>query len=101
MAANIKIIRFLNGQEIVAEVTLNSLSEVTVKNPVRLVVIPSKTSPQNPQVAFVPFCEFSDDKEFTFQKQHIIAQMTPIAEFINQYNGMFGGVILPTSKLII
>jgi len=31
---------------------------------------------------------------------HVLCIMTPIKEFINQYNSMFGGLVLPTSNLI-
>ena len=97
---NLKIIRFMTGEEIMAEVTSNSGDAVTVKNPIRVIVVPSKTDPKNPQVAFAPYAEFTDDKEFTFKNMHIVTIYNPIAQFVNQYNSVFGGIVVPDSKLI-
>jgi hypothetical protein len=52
-------------------------------------------------VGFAPWAEFSDDKTFTIDKSHILAIINPIKEFINQYNSMFGGLVVPSSNLIM
>lgn len=105
MAANLKIIKLVTGDDLLAEVVNRSttqfeLPSVTFKNPVRIVVVPTK-DPRTPSVGFAPWGEFSDDKEFTIDKTNILCIMTPIQEFINQYNTMFGGIVAPSSKLII
>lgn len=101
MATNLKILKLLSGDELLAEVIGDSASMITVKNPVRIVVMPSKANPQTPTVGFAPWAEFSDEKEFIIHKAHIITTMKPVQEFINQYNSMFGGIVAPSSKLII
>ncbi len=101
MAANIKILKLISREDILGEILDESDSTIRIKNPVRVIVMPSKTSPQNPQVAYAPWAEFSEQKEFTIHKAHIIVSMDPMTDFINNYNQMFGGVILPTSKLIV
>lgn len=93
MATNVKIVKLLTGEEIVAEV-LDLNTTIQVKNPVRVIVIPNKIDPNKPNVGFAPWAEFSDDKTFTLAKSHVVCIMDPIKEFINQYNGMFGGIIL-------
>lgn len=102
MAKNDKLllIRLSTGEELMGEVTSNSGQVLTVKNPVRVVVVPSKTDPNNPSVAFAPFIQWSDDKELTLNSNHVITTATPITEFVNQYNGMFGGIVVPKSGLI-
>ena len=101
MAANLRILKMINGDELMAEVVLDSLSELTIKNPVRVVVMPSKANPQTPTVGFAPWAEFSDEKQFTIHKAHVIVAMKPVQEFVNQYNSMFGGIVSPSSKLLI
>lgn len=101
MAANIKILKLISREDILGEVLNETDSTIKIKNPVRVIVVPSKTSPQNPQVAFAPWAEFTEQKEFSIHKAHIIVSMEPMTDFINNYNQMFGGVIIPTNKLIV
>lgn len=102
---NIKIIKLLTGEELLAKVlpTKGSLSDdvLIMENPVRIVVMPNKIDPKTPNIGFAPWAEFSDDKEFIVDKSHVLAIMTPIKEFVNQYNTMFGGLVVPTSNLIL
>lgn len=101
MAMNLKIIKLINGNELLAEVSNETDTHMTVKNPVRVVVMPSKTSSNTPTVGFAPWAEFSDEKEFTMHKAHVIVTMKPVQEFVNQYNTMFGGILAPSPKLIV
>jgi len=63
--------------------------------------MPNKIDPKTPNIGFAPWAEFSDDKEFVLDKSQVLAIMTPINEFVNQYNSMFGGIVVPKSNLII
>lgn len=103
MAANIKIIKLITGEELLAEVTISSPipTSITLKNPVRIVVMPNKVDPKTPNVGFAPWAEFSEDKTFDLDKAHILAIINPIKEFVNQYNSMFGGLVVPSSNLIL
>jgi hypothetical protein len=103
MAANIKIIKLITGEELLAEVTISSPipTSITLKNPVRIVVMPNKLDPKTPNVGFAPWAEFSEDKSFDLDKAHILAIINPIKEFVNQYNTMFGGLVVPSSNLIM
>ena len=103
MVANIKIIKLITGEELLAEVTISSPipTSITMKNPVRIVVMPNKIDPKTPNVGFAPWAEFSEDKTFDLDKAHVLAIINPIKEFVNQYNTMFGGLVVPSSNLII
>ena len=100
MANNVKLIKFLGGEEILAEVVSDSGAALSVKNAVRIVVIPSQADPKNPQVGLAPYLQFSEDKELVFNKALVITTATPVTEFVNQYNSLFGGIQLPSSKII-
>ena len=98
---NIKIVKLLTGEEILAKVLPSSDYVVIMENPVRIVVMPNKIDPKTPNIGFAPWAEFSDDKTFTIDKSHVVAIMTPIKEFVNQYNTMFGKLVTPQSGLIL
>lgn len=100
--AEIKILKLTTGEELLAEISDNLISDkIMIKNPVRIVVMPNKIDPKNPSVGFAPWAEFSDDKNFTLDKSHIVAIMAPIKDLVNHYNAMFGGLVVPTSNLIL
>lgn len=102
MADNVKILKLITGEELLAEVSDSVISDkILIKNAVRIVVMPNKLDPKTPNVGFAPWADFSDDKTVTLDKSHIIAIMSPIKEFVNQYNSMFGGLVVPTSNLIM
>lgn len=98
---SVKIIKLITGEELLGEILPSSEAICKVKNPVRIVVMPNKIDPKTPNIGFAPWAEFSDDKEFEIDKSHVLAIMTPINEFVNQYNTMFGGLVVPKSNLII
>lgn len=100
MATNIKNLRLLNGQDILGEVVSRTDKTITLKNPVRVMVVPSQANPKEPSVGFAPYCEWSEDKQVEINAAHVLATMNPIAEFINQYNSVFGGIVVPDSKII-
>lgn len=97
----VKIIKLVNGDELLADVINENIDPIIIKNPVRIIVMPNKIDPKTPNIGFAPWAEFSDDKTFTLDKAHIVAIMNPIKEFVNQYNSMFGGLVLPTSNLLV
>ena len=101
MAVNGKIIKLITGEELLGEVIDYHIEDnILLKNPVRIVVMPNKIDPKTPNIGFAPWAEFTDDKTFVLDKSHILAIMNPIKEFVNQYNSMFGGLVLPTGNLI-
>jgi hypothetical protein len=101
MATNIKNLRLLNGHDVLGEVIAETKTSITLKNPVRVMVVPNQANPKEPSIGFAPYCEWSLDKEVEINAAHVIATLTPIAEFVNQYNTVFGGVMVPDNKLII
>ena len=101
MAKNIKILKLITGQDLMAEVLPSVAGVVKIKNAIMIVVIPNRVDPKTPNVGFGPWAEFSEDKEFTIDNSHILAIMTPIKEFVTQYNSLFGGIVMPESNLII
>ena len=97
---DLKLVHMMTGEEFIAELTKETDTSITVKNPVRIVVIPTQ-DPQNPKVAFGPYTQWTEDKELTLNRSHVTYIATPMSEFVNQYNGMFGGLVVPPASKII
>ena len=99
---NVKILKLITGDELLGEVIDYHIDDtILLKNPVRIVVMPNKMDPKTPNIGFAPWADFSEDKTFTIDKSHVLATMNPIKEFLNQYNNMFGGLVVPSSNLIL
>jgi len=101
MALNLKIVRLLNGQELITEVLKENKEGIEIKNPVAIMMVPSKVDPTNPSIGLAPWCQFTDDDVFHINRTAIITMMEPIQEFKNQYNGMFGGIVAPPKGFIL
>lgn len=97
------MMRLVTGEEILAEVTdeTSTTFKYKIKNPVRILVVPTKNDPKTPQVALAPFAEFAAIKEFGIEKSHVLMVYEPVQEFVNQYKELFGGIITPPKKLIL
>lgn len=103
---NIKIVRLITGEELLCEVLPKPplgglLTKTVVRNPVRIVVVPSKNDPSNPSIALGPWGEFAEKKEFEFKSEHVIVEYEPLVDFKNQYQKMFGGILTPPQSLIL
>lgn len=101
MAKNIKLIRLTTGEELLGEIVLDTGLKLTVKNPIRIVVMPSKGNPQQPTIGFAPWMEFAEEKEFVLDNSHVLCIMTPIKEFVTQYNASFSGLVVPQNNLVV
>lgn len=101
MATNIKLIRIFSGEDLLGEVLETTDTTITVKNPVRVIVIPNKATPDQPGVAFAPFSHWTKDTDLVLNKAVVLTVMNPIIEFVNQYNATFGGLVVPDNKIIL
>jgi hypothetical protein len=99
--ADIKLVRLLTGEEVLGEFVEQDANSITLKNLVRVVIMPNKAAPEQPGVAFAPFSHWTKDKLLKLNTASILTIMEPITEFVNQYNATFGGIVVPDSKLII
>ena len=45
--------------------------------------------------------EFSEDKEVIVQSEHVITRTTPVNQFLEQYEQMFGSIIRPSTRLVL
>lgn len=101
MTKNIKLLRLITGEELLAEVLEETIMEVKVKRPVRVLVVPSKANPQNPSIGLAPWMEFSKDTEFVLAKDHVLVLSSPLKEFEQQYTSLFSGIVTAHPSLLL
>jgi len=99
---NIKLLKLITGEEILAEVLNGNLENtVVLKNVLRIVIMPSR-DPSAPTVGLAGWAQFAKDDEVTLDRRHILAIMDPIDQFVDQYRQQFSGLVTPPlTQLII
>jgi hypothetical protein len=98
---NIKLLKLITGDDILTEVvTQVKEGYISIKNPVRVVVIPGSAG-LNPNVGFAPWAPFSKETEFSLDKSHILVIMDPITEFVEQYKVTVSPIVTPPQGRLI
>lgn len=93
---NVKLIRIVTGEEVVAEVVSETDDTITVKN--GLVVLPTGQS-----IGFAPWATVisKDEPEITMNLKHVI-YVAEVQDSVSQkYKEMFGNIITPQEKKLI
>jgi len=94
---DVKLIRLITGEEIIAEVLDWKNGVMTIQN--ALVVIP-----QQGQVGFAPWATVinPDMPEIGLDMKHIIYSVEVAEPVVKQYNEIFGSnIVLPDKQLIV
>ena len=94
---DVKLIRIITGEEVVAEVLSETDDTITVQN--GLVVLPTNTG-----VGFAPWATvISKEKpEITVSKTHVVYVAEVQDDVSKKYNEMFGSkLVMPESKKLI
>ena len=90
---NVKLIRIITGEEVVAELLSETEESITIQN--TLVLLPT-----NSGVGFAPWATvISKDKpEITISKSHIVYLAELREDVANKYNEMFGSKLITPNK---
>ena len=94
---DVKLIRMISGEEILAEVLDWRDGLLTIQNP--LVVIPQQQS-----VGFAPWATVIDPErpEISLDMKHVIYCVEVAESVVKQYNEIFGSkIITPDKQLIV
>lgn len=88
----IKLITFKTNQTIMGEIEEVMEGVYSVKQPVQVVMQPTK---EGPAIAFLPFLEFAQEFKtgIKIPKSEVLVVTSPITELENQYNQIFGSGI--------
>ena len=94
---DVKLIRIITGEEIIAEVLEETAAFIKVQN--GLVVLPSTQS-----VGFAPWATVisKENPEITVQKTHVVYLAEVQEDVAKKYNEMYGSkLVTPSSKKLI
>ena len=94
----IKLITFKTNHTIMGEVDCTGEKELTVKEPVQVIVQPTK---DGPMMGFAPFLEYAIEFNtgIKFSMNDVLCLTTPSRELENQYNKVFGSGIQIASSI--
>lgn len=88
----LKLITFKTNQTLIGEIVSETATHITLKQPVQVIVQPTK---EGPMMGFSPFLEFAEEFKtgISLPKDNIQCTTTPMVELANQYNQVFGSGI--------
>lgn len=90
---NIKIIRMMNGEELIGEITTDNHTFFKLKNVAIVQMMPTQSG--NVTVGLIPFAPYAEEREFAFDTAHRTCTFTPNTELLNSYNRIYGsGLVL-------
>jgi hypothetical protein len=94
----VKLITLKTNHTLIGEIVDEGNVGVKIKQPVQVVVQPTK---DGPMMGFVPFVDFSEDFKigFVINNNDILFTSWPVRELENQYNKMFGSGIEIASSI--
>lgn len=96
----IKITKLLSGEELIADATENG-EFVSLDKPCILQMVPSRTNPEQPSMALIPYAMYTESHKVTVKRDHVIWSEEPLKELYNQYNSIFGsGIVVSQNSLI-
>ena len=94
---NVKLLRIVTGEEVIAELVSESDTTITVKN--GLVVMPTQSG-----VGFAPWATVIDDNkpEITLSHNHVVYMAEVSEDVTKKYNELFGSkLVTPNEKKLI
>ena len=88
----IKLVTFKTNHTILAEVDCTKNDELVLKEPVQVIMQPTK---EGPMMAFAPFLEYCEEFNtgIKITMDNVLCITTPSRELVNQYNKVFGSGI--------
>ena len=98
--SEIKALKLVSGEELVAEIVEDAENSVTVKNPVATVLQQSRASDGALATGFMPWFHAAEGP-YTISRDKIICIASVGEEVKNGYNQIFGaGIVVPPKHLI-
>ena len=96
--SNVRVIKMINGEEIVAKVKSENEDIVTVEKPAIVMMAPGENG--NMSVQMGPYCPYTDDP-LPIGKHVVVYMVEPNTELLNGYNKAFGnGLVMPSTQLL-
>ena len=93
----IKLITFKTAHTVLGDVT-ETTDGFTIKEPVQVIMQPSK---EGPMMAFAPFLDYAEEFRtgIPINREDVLCVTSPMRELENQYNQVFGSGIQIASAI--
>lgn len=88
----IKILKLTTSEEVVGEI-VESEDTITIKQPCAIMLVASKSTPDQHQMALIPYAGYTKDHSITLNRDKIVWEAELADEVFNQYNAIFGSGI--------
>ncbi len=98
--ANIKCLKLISGDEVIADIDEGIEGLVILKKPLQIMMIPN----QNNQfgIGLAPFCPYAKDDMVPLRSGAVLSIFEPETGMLNEYNSRYGsGLVVPESKIIV
>jgi hypothetical protein len=90
----VKILKFMSGEEVVGQITKSpDGSLINMKKPCAIMLIGSKSSPDQHSMALIPYAAYTKDHEIDIDSSHVMWEAELADDVLNQYNALFGSGI--------
>ena len=88
----IQIVKLVTGEELIGDCVTSELF-TTIRKPCLLQMVPSRSNPEQPMMALIPYALYTEDHCIDVDIDKIIWIENPVKELYNQYNNAFGSGI--------
>ena len=96
---NCEIFKLVNGDEVISEFEEKD-GKIIFKNPAKIITGPTEDGEIG--MALIPWCMYSEEKEFEIDAAHVITSVDAPNGLYNNYNKHFGpGIVDPTKQDLI
>jgi len=97
----VKAVKLVSGEELIGEVIHEEPGlEITLKNVVAVMI--QRTQSGDLSIGFVPFAPYTGKGgSFSFELVKTIFVKEIDDQMANQYNSMFGGVVVPPKQILL
>ncbi len=94
----VKLVTFKTNQTLLAQIDCTGEKEISLKEPVQVIVQPTK---EGPMMGFAPFLDYAEEFNtgIKVSMNDVLCLTTPSRELENQYNKMFGSGIQIASAI--
>jgi len=89
----VQLFKILTGEFVISEVSKESETEITLKNPT-LILLQQVPGNDQPQAYFAPFIPFSEAEKVTLKVSSIVAVTAPDEQLEKQYNKMYSPIVI-------
>ena len=88
----IRLLKLITSEEIVGECTKRG-SKIFVKRPCAIMLIQSKSTPDQHSMALIPYAGYTKGHEVQIESKHIVWEAELDEDVLNQYTSLFGSAI--------